>query len=57
MGIAGGSVVDWRNYDSIYTERYMMLPKNNPDGYDADGAAKRGGEPARAAVADPWHDG
>ncbi len=33
MGIAGGSVVDWRNYDSIYTERYMMLPKNNPDGY------------------------
>jgi dipeptidyl-peptidase-4 len=34
MGIAGGSVLDWRNYDSIYTERFMMLPKNNPDGYD-----------------------
>jgi len=34
MGIAGGSVVDWRNYDSIYTERFMMLPKNNPAGYD-----------------------
>jgi dipeptidyl-peptidase 4 len=34
MGIAGGSVVDWRDYDSIYTERYMMLPKNNPDGYE-----------------------
>jgi dipeptidyl-peptidase-4 len=33
MGIAGGSVVDWREYDSIYTERFMMLPKNNPDGY------------------------
>ena len=34
MGIAGGSVVDWREYDSIYTERFMMLPKNNPDGYE-----------------------
>jgi dipeptidyl-peptidase 4 len=34
MGIAGGSVVDWREYDSIYTERYMMLPRNNPDGYE-----------------------
>ena len=33
MGIAGGSVTDWRDYDSIYTERYMLLPQNNPDGY------------------------
>ena len=33
MGIAGGSVTDWRNYDSIYTERYMKTPQNNPDGY------------------------
>ena len=33
MGIAGGSVTDWRDYDSIYTERYMLLPRNNPDGY------------------------
>jgi dipeptidyl-peptidase 4 len=33
MGIAGGSVTDWRNYDSIYTERYMLQPQNNPDGY------------------------
>ncbi|MBK7643332.1 MAG: S9 family peptidase [Planctomycetes bacterium] len=34
MGIAGGPVTDWRNYDSIYTERYMRLPKNNEKGYD-----------------------
>ena len=34
MGIAGGSVTDWHNYDSIYTERYMRLPKNNEKGYD-----------------------
>jgi dipeptidyl-peptidase-4 len=33
MGIAGGSVTDWRNYDSIYTERFMRMPQNNPDGY------------------------
>ena len=34
MGIAGGSVTDWRLYDSIYTERYMKTPQNNPEGYE-----------------------
>jgi dipeptidyl-peptidase-4 len=33
IGIAGGTVADWRDYDSIYTERYMATPQNNPDGY------------------------
>jgi dipeptidyl-peptidase 4 len=33
IGIAGGSVTDWALYDSIYTERYMKTPQNNPDGY------------------------
>ncbi len=33
MGIAEGAVSDWRNYDTIYTERYMGLPGDNPDGY------------------------
>jgi dipeptidyl-peptidase 4 len=33
MGIAGGPVTDWRDYDSIYTERYMLTPANNPQGY------------------------
>jgi len=32
-GIAGAPVTDWKNYDTIYTERYMGLPKENPDGY------------------------
>jgi dipeptidyl-peptidase-4 len=32
-GIVGAPVTDWRDYDSIYTERLMKLPKNNPDGY------------------------
>ncbi len=33
-GIAGAPVVDWRLYDSIYTERYMAMPQNNLEGYD-----------------------
>ncbi|MGD0435492.1 MAG: DPP IV N-terminal domain-containing protein [Bryobacteraceae bacterium] len=34
-GIAGAPVTNWRNYDTIYTERYMGLPSENPDGYKA----------------------
>jgi len=34
-GIAGAPVTDWRNYDTIYTERYMGTPQDNPAGYDA----------------------
>jgi dipeptidyl-peptidase-4 len=32
-GIVGAPVTDWRDYDTVYTERLMKLPKNNPDGY------------------------
>jgi dipeptidyl-peptidase-4 len=32
-GFAGAPVTSWLNYDTIYTERYMGLPKENPDGY------------------------
>ena len=34
-GIAGAPVTDWRSYDTIYTERYMDTPQENPDGYKA----------------------
>lgn len=33
VGIAGAPVTDWRNYDAVYTERYMGLPQDNPEGY------------------------
>lgn len=32
-GIAGAPVTDWANYDTIYTERFMSTPAENPDGY------------------------
>ena len=32
---ASSAVTDFRNYDSIYTERYMWLPAENKEGYDA----------------------
>jgi dipeptidyl-peptidase-4 len=33
-GIAGAPVTHWRNYDSIYTERYMGLPAENAGAYE-----------------------
>jgi dipeptidyl-peptidase-4 len=33
-GISVAPVTNWRNYDSIYTERYMGLPKDNASAYD-----------------------
>ncbi len=33
-GVAGAPVTDWHNYDSIYTERYMNTPQENPQGYE-----------------------
>jgi len=32
-GFAGAPVTDWRQYDTIYTERYMGLPQENEKGY------------------------
>ncbi|MCH7992594.1 MAG: DPP IV N-terminal domain-containing protein [Gemmatimonadetes bacterium] len=35
---ASSAVTDWRHYDTIYTERYMWIPQENTDGYDAGSA-------------------
>ncbi|MBI3181628.1 MAG: DPP IV N-terminal domain-containing protein [Myxococcales bacterium] len=32
-GCAGAPVVDWADYDTHYTERYLGTPQSNPDGY------------------------
>ncbi|MGH9327639.1 MAG: S9 family peptidase [Terriglobia bacterium] len=32
-GVAGAPVTDWRYYDTIYTERYMRTPEEDPKGY------------------------
>ena len=34
-GMAGAPVTNWRNYDTIYTERYLGLPSENADGYES----------------------
>ncbi len=32
-GVAGAPVADWLDYDTHYTERYLGLPDQNPEGY------------------------
>ena len=43
-GVAGAPVTDWTFYDSIYTERYMGQPKDNPKGYETSSPLKKAGE-------------
>ena len=33
-GIAVAPVTTWRYYDTVYTERYLQRPQDNPSGYD-----------------------
>jgi dipeptidyl-peptidase-4 len=42
-GVAGAPVTDWRNYDTIYTERYMKTPQDNPEGYNATSVVRAAG--------------
>jgi dipeptidyl-peptidase-4 len=38
---ASCGVMDFRNYDTVYTERYLGLPQQDPDVYDAASVLKR----------------
>jgi dipeptidyl-peptidase-4 len=38
-GVAGAPVTDWHLYDSIYTERYMGRPQDDPNAYDTNSSA------------------
>ena len=33
VGVAGGPVTDWKYYETMYGERYMDRPEENPEGY------------------------
>jgi dipeptidyl-peptidase-4 len=37
-GAASSAVTAWHHYDSIYTERYMWIPEENKEGYEAGSA-------------------
>jgi dipeptidyl-peptidase-4 len=40
VGVAGAPVTDWHLYDSIYTERYMGTPQDDPEAYEATSSVK-----------------
>jgi dipeptidyl-peptidase 4 len=41
--VAGAPVANWRNYDTIYTERYMGLPADNEEGYKTSATTPKAG--------------
>jgi dipeptidyl-peptidase 4 len=46
VAVAGAPVVDWRDYDTHYTERYLDLPERNPEGYAASSLLTHAAAPA-----------
>jgi dipeptidyl-peptidase 4 len=45
--VAGAPVSDWRLYDTAYSERYLGLPQDDPDVYDAASLLTRASKLAR----------
>jgi dipeptidyl-peptidase-4 len=54
-GVAVAPVTDWRNYDSIYTERYMSEPGDFPDRLSRLLAGQLGGQSERQVAHCPRH--
>jgi dipeptidyl-peptidase-4 len=44
VGVAVAPVTDWKYYDSIYTERYMGTPKENPIAYTQSSVLDKAGD-------------
>ena len=44
VGVAGAPVSDWRNYDTIYTERYMGMPEQNRKAYEETSNVRNAGK-------------
>jgi dipeptidyl-peptidase-4 len=42
--VAGAPVTDWKHYDTIYTERYMGTPRENPKGYETSSPLQKAGD-------------
>jgi len=42
-GVAGAPVTHWKFYDTIYTERYMRTPQENPKGYEVSAPLSKAG--------------
>jgi dipeptidyl-peptidase-4 len=45
--VAAAPVTEWRDYDTFYTERYLGLPQENPEGYRQSSALTFAGELSR----------
>lgn len=43
-GISVAPVTSWRFYDTVYTERYMRTPQENPEGYDDNSPLSHAGD-------------
>jgi dipeptidyl-peptidase-4 len=43
-GVAGAPVTHWKFYDTIYTERYMGTPRENPHGYESSAPLAKAGD-------------
>ncbi len=42
--VAIAPVTDWRYYDTVYAERYMLTPQSNEDGYNAGSPIENAGK-------------